>query len=77
LPTRLIITDPEPPTWWGQHKAVFCTVVGLVIGLWLGNGCSSVLATHPAPGLSPGISPSPALTGTSAPRPTPSSTKAK
>lgn len=52
MPTRLIVTDPEPPTWWALNKAAFCTVVGLLVGMWIGAGCDSVLGIHPDPGTS-------------------------
>lgn len=48
MPVRYVIADPEPPTWWARNKAWFCTVVGLLIGLYIGAG-GTLTITTPAP----------------------------
>lgn len=60
--TKYVISEPSPPSWWAQNKAVAYAVVGLAVGLYFGGGCDDQKTTEPTPPTST-TSPSPSVSG--------------
>ncbi|MCZ7430112.1 hypothetical protein [Streptomyces sp. WMMC1477] len=51
---KYVIAEPEPPTWWQQHRTKFIATATLLLGYWLGS-----TVAPPADGAVPEPTPTP------------------
>ncbi|MEV5204902.1 hypothetical protein [Streptomyces sp. NPDC053720] len=59
---KYVLSDPAPPTWWAKNKVFVCSVVSLLAGFYLANGCDESATPAPVPTRTHTTSPAPTAT---------------
>lgn len=50
---KYVIAEPEPPTWWQQHRTKVIATTALLAGYWLGSTIAPPADARPEPNPTP------------------------